>query len=108
MTRIALLAAVLVSMVGCGGGDPCVGSPCPNDARQSGSQYQACVDRHQQQSTNRCYRETTAYELCIQSSAVCDSKGETDVLETYRRAQTQCKQAGDSVTCCVLGLTTCR
>jgi len=108
MVRIGLLAALVLTAVGCGGGDPCAGSRCPNDTKQTTSDYQSCVSQHQRSQSNRCYPQTVAYELCIQASQVCGSDGRTDGQASGTQANLNCKTQADSVLCCVLGLSTCR
>ena len=108
MVRIGILAALLIAAAGCGGGDPCAGSPCPNDAKQSASEYQSCVSRHQADQNKACNQQSLAYELCVKSSTVCNSNGRTDGIETYNKASTNCKSAYDAVICCALNLSTCR
>lgn len=100
MTRFVLFAAVVFVGVGCGGGDPCAGSPCPNDARRSASEYQTCVDQHNAKKNDKCARETVNLELCFLGSAVCDSNGRTDGLATLNKASTDCAPAQKAVLCC--------
>lgn len=100
MTRIALVAALFSLTVGCGGGDPCAGSPCPNDAKRSASEYQACVDEHNRRRNDKCYQESLNNELCIRQSVVCDSNGRTDLGATFSKAQNACAPAQKAVLCC--------
>ena len=99
MIRIALLAALLLAGVGCGG-DPCAGSRCPNDAKQSASEYQSCVDRHNADRNKKCYQESVNHELCTQSAVVCDSNGRTDVFASLRNQNSQCANTQKAVLCC--------
>jgi hypothetical protein len=100
MTRIRCLAVLAVLVVGCGGADPCAGAPCPNDARQSASEYQKCVSDHQKNSGSTCYRESVNYELCINGSRVCDGNGRTDGIASFKRANSECALAQKAVLCC--------
>ena len=100
MTRISLLAALILTGVGCGGGDPCAGSSCPNDARQSASEYQSCVNKHNSNRDKKCYQESVNYELCVQSSRVCDANGRTDQFASGTRANDACANYEQAILCC--------
>lgn len=107
MVRLGILAAALVAMVGCGGNDPCTGSPCPNDSHPTQSEYQACIDRHNKDKSNKCYQQNFNYEVCVQQSTVC-TEGKSDFSKTLSAIGTNCKTAQDSLVCCAIGLTTCK
>jgi hypothetical protein len=108
MLRIGVLAALLLAAVGCGGGDPCAGSPCPNDAKRSASEYQQCVSQHQANQNKACNQQSVQYELCFQSSTVCDSNGRTDAIASYNKASTNCKAAQDALICCSFPFGSCK
>ena len=100
MLRIGLLAALLLTAIGCGNSDPCASAGCPNDAKQSASEYQSCVNRHNADRNKKCYQEGVNYELCVQASTVCDSNGRTDVFATFSNANNRCDNAQQAQLCC--------
>jgi len=106
--RITMLVALVAVAAGCGGGDPCAGSPCPNDTRPTQQQYQDCVSRHQARMNDRCNAQSVNIELCAQQNTVCNSSGKTDFSATQSRYSTNCKQATDALICCLLSSTACR
>ncbi len=102
MLRALSLAMFCLVAAGCGGADPCTGSPCPQDSHPSTSQYQECRDRHQRESSNKCYQQTFNYEVCVQQSTVC-TEGKTDVLKTFGALTINCQTEVDLLICCVQG-----
>ena len=100
MARFGLLAALVFAGFGCGGGDPCAGSRCPNDSRPTQTQYQDCVSRHNADRNKKCNAESLNYELCVQSSTVCTSGGTTDGSASLSKANSNCSAAFDAVLCC--------
>ncbi len=84
---------------GCGA-DPCAGSPCPNDPQRTPEQYQECVNQYNANKNQPCNREQVNYQLCAQSSTVCNSGGKTDGSATLSRINTNCKAASEAVLCC--------
>ena len=107
MLRALSLAVFCLVAAGCGGADPCTGSPCPQDLHPSTSQYQECRDRHQREASNKCYQQNFNYEVCVQQSTVC-TEGKPDLSKTLSAIGTNCTTAQDSLVCCALGLTTCK
>ncbi len=99
---------LVVAGLGCGGGDPCAGSPCPNDARPTAAEYDSCVKQHSNSRDTKCYAQSVNLELCARASTVCGSNGKTDAVASSNKTSTDCKQAFDSVLCCSFGLTSCR
>ena len=106
--RTALLTALLGTILGCSGGDPCAGSPCPNDSRPTQSEYQSCVNQHNANANKACNAQVVAYELCVQGNILCGSNGTTDASASSSRISNNCKQALDSAICCALGLSSCK
>ena len=110
MVRIGLLAAVVFSVSGCGG-DPCADTSCPNDTKQTASEYQSCVNRHNADKNKACATESVNLELCSQASRVCNSAGKTDGSATYTKYSNNCAAAQEAVTCCAInatGFLTCK
>lgn len=107
MIRALAFSLLVFTAVGCGGADPCTGSPCPSDSHPTSSEYQACRDRHAKQMNDKCYQQSLNYEICAQQSTVC-TDGKTDVSKTLNNLGTACKTAQDSLVCCAIGLTTCK
>ena len=108
MVRIGFLSVLVVAALGCGGGDPCADSRCPNDTRSTPAQYESCVNKHNSDRGKKCYQEGVNYELCVQASRVCTSGGTTDSSATLSRSNNDCKLALDAVLCCALGFASCR
>lgn len=107
-TRTSMLVVLVAVAAGCGGGDPCAGSPCPNDTKPTASQYQDCVSRHQSNQGSRCNAQSVNIELCAQQNTVCTSGGKTDFSATQSRYSSNCKQATDALICCLLSSTACK
>ncbi len=99
MPRVLMLSAVLVTLAGCGGGDPCGASKCPNDAMRSANEYQTCVNDHQNRSSNKCYQQEVQYEVCLKNVTQCDSNGRTDVFKTLSSFG-DCNSVRDTLLCC--------
>ena len=111
MARIALLAALVFAGLGCGA-DPCADTSCPNDTtKQTSSQYNDCVSRHNADKNKTCNQESVALEICAGQSTVCNSAGRTDGSATLSKYNSSCRAAQDAVTCCALaavGFGTCK
>ncbi len=99
--RIAVMALV-VGLVGCGGGDPCTkSSPCPNDVKKTPSEIQTCQSTLDANKNAPCYQLVISYSTCITDSTVCSSGGTTDVVLTTTKAENNCKSQKDAaLTCC--------
>ncbi len=102
------LIAVAVLLGGCGGGDPCAGSPCPNDTKRTQAQYEQCRQQHDSARNDRCNPQVVAIELCAQANTVCGSDGKADANQSQSRINANCKGATDALVCCLLSSSACR
>ena len=106
--RTAVLAALISLAIGCGGGDPCAGSPCANDSKPTSTQYQNCVNQHNDNKNAKCNAQSVAIELCAQQNTVCTSGGTTDGSRSSTAFNANCKAATDALVCCIFSSSACR
>ncbi|GEM_PF-3535664 len=99
MSKVLMLSAVLLTLAGCGGADPCGDSKCPNDAKKSATEYQNCVNDHQNRSSNKCYQQELQYEVCLKNVVQCDSNGRTDFFKTLSFVG-DCNSVLNTLNCC--------
>ena len=88
--------AVALALVACSGGDPCAGSPCPNDAHPTPAQYDQCVKSNDANKNSKCNSVSIAAELCNRNNTVCKADGTTDSSLTLTKTSNNCKQANDA------------
>jgi hypothetical protein len=104
MARLGLVAALAIVAFGCGGGDPCAGSPCPNDAKPTQNQYDQCVKTHDANRNGKCYQPAVDLELCQRANVVCNSAGSTDGSLTFTKQNNNCTAATNTYLCCTLNI----
>lgn len=102
MKRMFFAVAVVASLVGCGGGDPCGRqSSCANDAKKTDAEITACREQLKTAQGQACYSEILAYGNCILDNQVCGADGKTDRSASNTKASTNCTSAlANGIACC--------
>ena len=102
MKRMFFAVALVASLVGCGGGDPCGRqSACANDTKKTDADIQACRANLKTAEGQPCYGEVLAYGNCILDNQVCGADGKTDGSASQSKASSACTSAlANGISCC--------
>jgi hypothetical protein len=96
------LFALLLSfgLAGCGGGDLCGPSVCPNDRMRTPAEVNQCRQLLDANRNAACFREMASLGQCEQSSIICSSEGTTDFGLSSTKAINNCKPQIDAANAC--------
>ena len=100
--RTAIVVALAVTSLGCGGNICSRNSPCPNDAQRTQAQRDQCQATLDAYAGAACFNEVLDLENCYMDNQVCGADGTTDTNLSNTKATTNCTNPSANLSaCCV-------